>query len=161
MRLAKALLPSTALLVTAAMAAAAFAYVEHAAKPGPPASASFSISGRFGRLRPGMGRPIDLVLRNHGSRPIAIMKLRVWLASVRASRATALLPCPTSEFRVTQYAGRFPLHVGPHKTFDLRRLRVWWTRWPWVSMLELGVNQDGCQGADVTLRYSGVAAVLK
>lgn len=161
MRLVKALLPSTTILVTAAMAAAAFAFVERGTHPAPRPAASFAISGRFGRLWPGTAQPIDLVLSNRGSQAIAITQLHVWFASVGASRATALLPCPTSEFRVSQYAGHLPLHVGSHKRFDLRRLGVAWTRWPRVSMLELGVNQDGCQGARVALRYSGVADVVK
>jgi hypothetical protein len=159
MRLVKALLPSTTILVTVATAAVAFAYVERGPRPAVTAPASFSISGRFGRLWPGTAQPIDLVLRNHGSRPIAITGLRVWLVSVRASRATTLLRCPTSEFKVSQYAGRLPLFVGPRKSFNLRRLRVAWTRWPRLSMLELGVDQDGCQGASVALQYSGAATV--
>jgi hypothetical protein len=76
---------------------------------------------------------------------------------VEAPRATGALPCTAGDFTVVQFAGAYPLRVGPQATVHLSDLGVAAARGPQLRMLDRPVNQDGCQGATVTLSYSGAA----
>ena len=122
-----------------------------------PDPASFAISGNFGRLWPGISQSVDLALTNPNSQAIAIDSLRVSIEDVSAPRATPALPCSTADFDVSQFSGTYPLDVPAHATVDLSHLGVPPDRGPQLLMLDRAVNQDGCQGATVTLAYSGTA----
>lgn len=122
-----------------------------------PESASFTISGNFGPLWPGTWQAVNLALTNPHSQAISIRSLNVSIESVRAPRATSALPCTAGDFSVVQFAGAYPLRVGPIATVHLSDLGVAAARGPQLRMLDRPVNQDGCQGATVTLAYTGVA----
>jgi hypothetical protein len=123
-----------------------------------PKSPSFAISGRFGPLWPGTSQSVDLALTNPNSRAIEISRLTVSVQKVIAPRASAALPCSAADFSVSQYSGAYPLDVPAHASVHLSDLGVAAAHGPQLQMLDRPVNQDGCQGATVTLAYSGTAA---
>jgi hypothetical protein len=59
-------------------------------------------------------------------------------------------------YAATQYTGRFPLLVHPGST-RLSALVPDSSLWPQVAMHDLPTNQDACQGAVLSLDYSGQA----
>lgn len=122
-----------------------------------PRPAPVAISGRFGPLWPGTSQSVDLALTNPNSQAIAINGLSVSIQNVTAPRATAQLPCSAADFSVTQFSGSYPLHVPAHATMHLSDLGVAAAHGPQLRMLDRPVNQDGCQGATVTLTYAGTA----
>jgi hypothetical protein len=125
-------------------------------RPPPP---SFAISGDFGPLWPGISQDVDLAVTNPNSRAIAINSLTVSIQNVSAPRASAALPCSAADFSVTQFSGAYPLNVPARATVHLSELGVAAARGPRLRMLDRPVNQDGCQGATVTLSYAGRATI--
>lgn len=123
-----------------------------------PVSPSFAISGRFGPLWPGTSQSVDLALSNPNSQAIQISRLTVSVQKVVAPRASAALPCSAADFSVSQYSGAYPLTVPADATVHLSDLGVAAAHGPQLQMLDRPVNQDGCQGATVTLSYSGTAS---
>ncbi|HET6741635.1 MAG TPA: hypothetical protein VFH76_21975 [Kribbella sp.] len=118
----------------------------------------FAISGNLtGLLSPGATRQLDLTLTNPNKKPIAITNLTVALASVmRTATAVAQgLPCGSADYRITQYAGSYPLSVPGNSGAALSGLHVPQSAWPQVTMVDTASNQDGCKGATVTFAYSG------
>lgn len=121
------------------------------------APASFSVRGRFGELWPGSSQPVNVAMTNPNPRPISITSLAVKLHAIDAPRATSTLPCSAADFSITQLAGPYPLRVPAHATRQLPGLGVAQAAQPRITMLNRPVNQDGCQGATITLSYTGTA----
>jgi hypothetical protein len=119
--------------------------------------ASFTIAGNSGPLWPGVSQAVNLALTNPNSSAISVNSLVVAIKSVSAPRATTALPCSAADFSVAQFTGAYPLKVGAHATVHLSDLGVVAARGPQLRMLDRPVNQNGCQGATVTLSYSGTA----
>lgn len=120
--------------------------------------ASMSISGGPAQaLEPGMSQPIDLVLHNSTSSSISLSTLTAAVSQVSAPRATAVLPCTASDFSMQQYSGAFPLVVVAGATVSLQQLGVPEAEWPAISMVDSSTDQDGCQGASVSLTYGADA----
>lgn len=119
--------------------------------------ASFTAGGTFGELWPGASRRVDVTLTNPNSHPISVSRLTVSVESVRAPRATAGDPCPTRDFAVSQFSGAYPLWVPAHTTVQLSALDPDSVQQPDVRMLAVP-NENGCQGATVTLSYHGTAS---
>ena len=118
----------------------------------------FAISGNVsGQLAPGVSRPLDLTLTNPNKKPISVTNLTVALTSVtRTQYAVAHnLPCGPADYRITQYAGTYPLTVPGDASAALSGLHVPQSAWPQVAMLNTASNQDGCKGAALKLSYSG------
>ena len=118
----------------------------------------FAISGNVsGQLAPGVSRPLDLTLTNPNKKPISVTNLTVALTSVtRTQYAVAHnLPCGPVDYRITQYAGTYPLTVPGDASAALSGLHVPQSAWPQVAMLNTASNQDGCKGATLKLTYSG------
>lgn len=122
-----------------------------------PRPAPVEIAGNFGPLWPGTSQALDLALSNPNSQAIAIDRLTVSLKQVSAPRATTALPCTAADFSVRQFSGTYPLHVPADSTVHLSGLGIARSRGPQLLMLDRPVNQDGCQGATVTLSYVGTA----
>ncbi len=122
-----------------------------------PRPASFRIAGSFGPLWPGTAQSIDLALTNPNPRAISVRRLGVSIKQVTAPRASALLPCSATDFAVVPFSGTYPLKLPAHATVRLSDLGVLAAQAPQLLMLDRPVNQDGCQGASVTLSYSGQA----
>ncbi|MFG1912544.1 hypothetical protein [Kribbella sp. NPDC048928] len=118
----------------------------------------FAISGSLtGLLSPGASRPLDLTLTNPNKKPISVTNLTVALASVTRTPAAVAQgrPCGPADYRITQYAGSYPLTVPGNASAALSGLHVPQSAWPQVTMTDTASNQDGCKGATVTFAYSG------
>ena len=81
-------------------------------------------------------------------------KVTVTVSSVSAPAATAQLPCTTSDFAVTQFRGSYPFEI-PAGNSALQSLGFAGSTWPTVRLVNRPVNQDGCQGATITIAYRG------
>ena len=80
-----------------------------------------------------------------------MQRVRIKVRSVIAPHATAALPCTRLDFEIKQMRKRH-LRV-PVGHSDLTRLRVPLAKWPTLAMRNRPVNQDGCKGAQLVLRF--------
>ena len=103
-------------------------------------------------LSPGVSAPIRLTFTNPNRRKVKIRRIRVTIARVTAPRADAAHPCGTGDFEVQQL-GRAVLKLPAKRSTDLVALHVPPSLWPRVTMRNLPVNQDGCRGAQLTLKF--------
>ena len=103
-------------------------------------------------LHPGSDGPLNLVLSNPHDYDVRVTALRV---RVRAGTTNAHCRGDIN-YTVAQYSGRYPLVLPPGST-RLSALTSDSSVWPHVSMHHLQSNQDACQGAGLTLDYSGLA----
>lgn len=76
---------------------------------------------------------------------------------VHAPRATGSLPCSASDFRIRRFSGTYPVPVPANRTTRLSALGVGLAERPQITMLNRPSNQNGCQGAMISLRYTGTA----
>jgi hypothetical protein len=113
-----------------------------------------AITGTVSGLVPGMPRSLDLVLRNGGKEWLWVTGLTVTAKRVSAPRSSPLLPCTLADFSTRQLSGIYPLVMRPSSTKRLSSLGVPPARQPQVTLLNRPSNQDGCQGATVSLAYS-------
>jgi hypothetical protein len=103
-------------------------------------------------LYPGGGAPLDLVLTNPHH-----VDIRVTALNVSVGASTTNPRCSgAANYGVTQYSGGYPLVLHPGST-RLSALVANSSAWPQVWMHDLPTNQDACQGAVVSLDYSGLA----
>jgi hypothetical protein len=108
-----------------------------------------------------VGRPINLAFYNPNSgnggtgvNGVQVAGITVAIASVIAPNATALHPCGSVDFAVTQFSGSYPFYI-PQGASTLQSLGFAQSTWPTVRLVDRPVNQDGCKGATVNLTYSG------
>jgi hypothetical protein len=102
-------------------------------------------------LGPGVSTPVKLAFSNLNSYAVRLRRVRVTIIALSAPHADALHPCTRADFAVQQMP-RGTLRVRRGLS-DLASLRVPLSRWPYLAMLNRPVNQDGCKGAQLTLRY--------
>jgi hypothetical protein len=123
-----------------------------------PTAFNFTISGNpAGSLYPGgVTRYINLSLTNPNSVTISVTSLTTSLQAVSAPNADAGHPCATGDFSAGQFSGGYPFALPPG-THTLSQLGFSQTQWPSVQMIDTHLNQDGCEGATVSLSYSGSA----
>jgi hypothetical protein len=115
-----------------------------------------SIAGELHQLlAPGVSVPLDLRLTNRRGGPIAVVRLTVAVAAIRAPAADAAHPCTVGDFRVTQFSGAYGFRLPASGTRTLTALGIPAARWPRVTMLDRPVNQDGCKRASLTLAFTG------
>ena len=122
-------------------------------------SPSFTISGEVRRLiSPGELVPIDLRLDNAGAIDLAIDHFTVAMVGIDAPRADVDHPCSPADFEVRQMSAGVVLRIAGNSAENLSGMDLPEENWPAVSMVNRPVNQDGCKGASLTLRYeaSGV-----
>ena len=122
-------------------------------------SSSFTISGDARRpISPGELVPIDLRLDNTSDLDLAIDHITVAVVGVDAPQADADHPCTVADFEVRQLPGGVVLRIAGNSAENLSGMDLPEANWPAVSMVDRSVNQDGCKGASLTLRYeaSGV-----
>jgi hypothetical protein len=120
-----------------------------------PKPVSIGISGTVTALQPGVPKPLDLTLSNPRPWNLSVTGLTVTAGSVSAPRSTPLLPCTLADFSMQQFSGTYPLTLPASRSRTLSSLGVSPTRRPQVTLLNRALDQDGCQGASVTLAYSG------
>lgn len=121
---------------------------------------SYGIAGDVSNpLWPGQPQGIDLAVSNPNTVPLDITDLTVTISGINAPGATTSLPCSTADFTVQQYSYSYPLVVPPSTTTTLEELKVPASNWPQVELLNLPSDQDGCQGASLSLTYGGQAGL--
>jgi hypothetical protein len=124
----------------------------------PARPARFTIAGdAIGPLWPGIPRPLDLALANPNNGPIQVTGLTVGIAGVTAPHATDARPCSREDFRVQQFTGNFPVTVPARSNRSLDLAGIPSPSWPQVEIINRAIDQDGCQGATLSLSYSGTA----
>jgi hypothetical protein len=142
------------LTLTVTSAGAGAASGTAAAGQSPP----FTIAGDVTTpLEPGVNQPLDLQITNPNAAPLIVDPVDVAVEAVNAPRATAALPCSLSNFGVQQPSGSLPLTIPAASTRTLSQLGVPPASWPQVALLDLPTDQDGCQGASLTLGYQAAA----
>lgn len=120
--------------------------------------AAYSISGNAaGPLAPGLTQPLDLKITNPNSTPLTVANLSVAIRAIQAPHATPTLPCSAADFAVQQYSGPLPLVVPASSTSTLAGLGLSPVGRPQIMLLDRPSDQDGCQGASVTLSYTAIA----
>ena len=123
------------------------------------APSSLTISGDVRRqISPGELVPIDLRLDNTSDLDLAIDHITVAVVGIDAPRADVDHPCSAADFEVRQLSGGVVLRIAGNSAQNLSGMDLPDENWPAVSMVDRPVNQDGCKGASLTLRYeaSGV-----
>ncbi len=105
-----------------------------------------------GPLRPGTSAPILLKFQNPNMRKIQMKRVRVRISTIVAPNADAAHPCTTADFSIRQMPRKTLLRLRARRSTDLSALHVPMDAWPWLTMLNRPLNQDGCQGAEVKLR---------
>lgn len=106
-------------------------------------------------LSPGRSAPVDVTITNPRNTPLTVTRLRVRVRAVTAPRADAAHPCSRRDFGTRQVPKGFTVTVPARGSRSLSDLDVPRTSWPKVRMVNRPVNQDGCKGARLTLRYVG------
>lgn len=117
----------------------------------------YSVSGNVtSPLYPGEPQPIDVQFTNPNPAPLTVTGLSTTVVVISAPHATSGLPCTSSDFSIQQYSRPTPLTVPASSTRRLSQLGVPSSQWPQISLLDLPANQDGCQGAELTLKYDAL-----
>ena len=108
-------------------------------------------------LYPGTSQPLNLTFTNPGSSPITIADGGFPAGDITI---TSHAPgCASSNFAVTQgLATAVTIPGGQLIPVSLSALGVPQGDWPVIEMIETNTNQDACQGARLTLTYSGIEA---
>lgn len=120
------------------------------------AVASFSIRGTLDvPLHPGSRGVLNLTLTNPSRQDMSVTALSTAVTNVQS--ADPALPCTVEDFAVDQFTGSFPIALAGSGAKTLSELGIPTRRMPILRMLDTATNQDGCQGATVTLGYTGTA----
>jgi hypothetical protein len=119
------------------------------------------ISGRVANpLSPGVSSPIVVTISNQNPKVVKMKRVRVKIANIYAPHADANHLCTNLDFQIRQMP-RQTLQLPARKAIDLAGLGVPSTSWPTVIMLNRPVNQDGCKGAQLTLRLRSARLTTK
>ena len=122
--------------------------------------APFGVSGSApSDFEPGDVSSINLKFTNTNGYAITVRSVTASLVSVTAPRATASLPCTVADFGIDQLEAGIEVTVPAHSSRTLSQAGVATAHWPQFRMHNTAVNQDGCKGARIAIRYgaSGVA----
>jgi len=116
-------------------------------------SANFTISGGVSpSLYPGTSQTLNLTFTNPNPSPITIAS-----GAVTVTITTNQAGCSVSpNFAVTRGLTA-NVTVPANSTRSLADLGIAQANWPVVAMVETHANQDACEGAPLTLHYSGSA----
>lgn len=116
---------------------------------------SLKISGTTRKLlRPGFQSRINLMFANRSPGPVTLRHVSVTITGITAPQADAQHQCTRVDFRIRPMRA-VRLELPAHRSTDLLRLGVRSWRWPALKLRNRPVNQDGCKGARLTLRYRG------
>jgi hypothetical protein len=108
-------------------------------------------------LYPGISEPDDLTFTNPNASPIAIASGAISGSNITITTNRA--GCSASNFAVVQGLTA-SVTVPAHQLtpISLSDLLVPEGDWPVIEMLDTSTNQDACEGATLTLTYSGIEA---
>jgi len=108
-------------------------------------------------LSPGSAVPVDLEITNNRPMPIDVAEIRVEITRISAPNANRLNPCTIEDYTIAQSRPTIAIAVAALSSRRLSASSLPEAEWPTVQMLDRPVNQDGCRGAVLTLRYSARA----
>jgi hypothetical protein len=103
-------------------------------------------------LSPGVSSPIHVTLMNPNPHRLLIRRVKVMVTGISAPSADAAHPCTIDDFEVRQMP-RGILRLPAGRAVDLVELGTPEQSWPHLAMRNRALNQDGCQGAEITLTY--------
>jgi hypothetical protein len=130
----------------------------HRHHPRKPKPANFAVVGSLtSPLYPGVSEPLDLTFTNPNPQPITIAAGGITAANIAVT--TSVAACRSSNFAVSQ--GLTVSVTIPARTttpVSLMSLGIPPADWPVITMVNTNTNQDACQGATLTLHYSGIEA---
>jgi hypothetical protein len=113
---------------------------------------SVKISARVTKpISPGVSWPVTLTFSNQNPKVVGMKRVRVKIESISAPHADATHPCTRLDFQIRQMPRR-SLWIPAHQVTDLAGLGVPVESWPTLGMRNRPLNQDGCKGAQLTLR---------
>lgn len=129
---------------------------------GPRASRSFTIDGDAAHaISPGIRAPLDLEFTNPQHLAMSVTALRVTVREVSAPNADVAHPCTVGDFSVDQASSRLVFSLASRSSSKLSSLGISPAKRPQVGMLNRSVNQDGCKGASLRLRYTAAGTLEK
>ena len=130
---------------------------------GPAASSpSFAIEGSATQpISPGFKAPLNLRLTNPHDVPMSVTGLKVTIQNVSSPNADRAHPCGVRDFAVVQVPDSGKVTVPARATSSLSGLGVPRATLPQVGMLNRPTNQDGCQGASLSLAYTASGTLEK
>jgi len=116
----------------------------------------FTIGGNTAQLfYPGTSQVLDLSITN----PFKVA-IKVLSVSITVDPSSTKSGCRGSVNLLVTQPLRATLAVPADSTKSLSQLGVLRGKWPVLTMPDLPVNQDACEGATLTLVYHGTAAQL-
>ena len=123
-------------------------------------SGGFSIGGNAPNLfYPGTSEPLNLVITNPFNFDIKVLTVTVTVEPVPAKDGVPDPACPATTNLLVTRPLVSTLTVPARSTKSLSDLGVPQAQWPVLTMPDLSTNQDACEGATFTLRYSGSATM--
>jgi hypothetical protein len=121
---------------------------------------AFTLDGEVSApLEPGIPQPVDIAITNPNSMPLSVSELTVTVTSVNAPHTTGALSCTLADFASQPFSGPGPVVVPPSSTRTLQELGIPVVEWPQLELIDLPRDQNGCQGASLTLAYAGRASL--
>ena len=123
-----------------------------------PAHGGFAVGGDLATpLYPGTSQPLDLTFTNPGSSQVTIPSGGISASNITITSNAA--GCASSNFAVAQgLTAAVTIRAHTTSPTSLSTLGVPQADWPVIEMIETNTNQDACQGATLTLTYSGIEA---
>lgn len=117
----------------------------------------FTVGGDLATpLYPGTSESLDLTFINPNASTVTLAPGAVTSANITITTSRPVT-CPASNFAVTQgLTATVVIPANQLSEISLSDLSVPQADWPVISMLETNTNQDACQGALLTLTYSGI-----
>jgi hypothetical protein len=106
-----------------------------------------------GQLRPGTSAPIALTFQNPNKHRVKMNRVRVKISGVIAPNADAAHPCTAADYAIRQMPRKTLLKIRGKRTTALAATKIPMESWPWLTMLNRPLNQDGCKGAEVRLKF--------
>jgi hypothetical protein len=80
-------------------------------------------------------------------------RVRVKVTGIIAPNADAAHPCTTADFAIRQMPRKTILRLPARRSTDLAAMHVPTASWPLLTMLNRPLNQDGCKGAELRLKF--------
>jgi hypothetical protein len=120
-------------------------------------SSTFGVGGNLSSpLYPGTNEPLDMTFTNPSSSSITIDS--AGLTGSNISISTNQAGCGSSNFQAAGLGTNVTIPADQFTPISLSSLNVAQADWPVITMIDTNANQDACEGATLTLTYSGIEA---
>jgi hypothetical protein len=120
-------------------------------------SSTFGVGGDLSTpLYPGTSEPLDMTFTNPSSSAITIDAAQ--LTGSNISIGTNQAACGSSNFQAAGLGTNVTIPADQFTPISLSSLNVPQSDWPAITMIDTNANQDACEGATLTLTYSGIEA---